>query len=763
MISKPIFLFIFICLCSIHKTEGQVFELKGTIKDSLTKEILPYTTIHNLTLNKSVLTNALGQFTLPCIFGINVLRINHVGCEPKKLNVNMSGSIDTLILLAHHQHALTPVVITGEKGKLISLDKDKLSYDEILQSGSKSIGSILDKISGVSSLKTGFTIAKPVIQGMYGSRVTVINNGLKQEGQQWGSEHGLEIDPYNTSIIQLIKGAEALRYTGDAIGGLLLTEPVKFMSTDTVVSNLILTGTDNGKMGTVSGSFAKTISRKKFGQLGLRLQGTLKRGGNLRTPDYYLMNTGIFEQNASATIQLIKTKRNQLDLFTSWYSSDYGILSTSHIGNLTDLNKILSNDYNPLPGSFTYKIERPYQSTNHSLSRAKWVYHIASGLYSELMYGYQLNRRKEFDSHNYFNKSAPSLDFKLQTHQLDYLLSKSFKDNLNIKVGISAILQSNQYTGRYFIPNYLKQEIYQFSIIRYKLKKNEFEFGYRLGGLKMDIYKWENDVIKHYGMNYNGYSWNLGWMYKLDHDWQIAINAGKVWRSPNISELFSEGLHHGAAAIEYGNLTLKPEHALSANLALKYKHNKTTFEGEAFIKKVKNYIYLNPKIPAELTIRGAFPAFNYIQTDADFYGMDIWLEHQFSKHLAFTEKSGLLIAKNSRSEIFINGIPPFRLDHGLQFKTDAWKKLSKVKLSISVSQVLQQKRYTEGTDYQAPPAGYFLLNAGFSSTLTKKQNLDLFFTIDNILNTMYRSYLNRFRYFSDEVGRMVTIGIHNKF
>jgi len=725
--------------------------------------VLPYATIYNITANMSTLSNALGKFNIPIVSGKNELRITHVGCDPKHLVIESLSNWDTIILIAHHQHELDVVLITGEKGKLVNLEKDKIEYEDIMISGTKPIGSILDKISGVNTLKTGFTISKPIIQGMYGSRVVVLNNGVKQEGQQWGSEHGLEIDPYNTSIIRLVKGAEALRYTGDAIGGVLLAEPIKFSGTDSLISTLIFTGTDNGRSGNISASISKTTFNRKFGLMGIRLQGTLKRGGDLNTPDYYLPNTAMLEKNASLGLQIIQTKRHQLDLFSSWYSSKFGILTTSHIGNLTDLNKILDKDYTHPVGKFSYTIGRPFQNTNHSLSRAKWGTRFSSTLNSELVYGYQLNLRKEYDSHNYFNNSAPSLDLKLQTHQLDYFLSKNFKKGWNLKTGISLVSQSNQYKGRYFIPNYLKKEGYQFSILRSKYKKSEFEFGYRVGGLKLDVYKWENDIISHYQLNFKGLSWHAGWLYKLNHDWQLALNAGNVWRSPNISELFSEGLHHGAAAIEYGNNLLKPEHAISGNFTIKYKHNKTIFEGEFFVKKIKNYIYLNPKLPAELTIRGAFPTFVYIQTDALFYGLDFLLVQQLTKTLTFTEKGGLIHAMDLSSDQFINGVPPFRFEHGLQYKTGDWKLVNQAKFNMSAVQALKQNRYTQATDYQQPPEGYIILNAGFSLSFKHNQNIILFLNVDNLLNKSYRNYLNRFRYFSDELGRMTTLGVFLTF
>jgi iron complex outermembrane receptor protein len=745
-------------LFGLTKAYSQNYELKGILKDSVTNEVLAYATVYNITLSKGTQTIADGSFILETSNGKNLIKIDHIGCDTKFLTLNFSKNTDTVIYMAHHQHELEDVIIVAEKNKLIQLEKDRLKYDDIVISGSKPIASILDKMPGVSSLKTGFTIAKPMIQGMYGSRVIVLNNGLKQEGQQWGQEHGLEIDSYNTGQITLVKGAEALRYTGDAIGGILLIEPL-YKATDTLKMSLTTAFTDNGRQGNLSVSAEKLLTKK----LGLRLQGTYKKAGNLNTPNYYLPNTGFEELNGSLTMKWQPSKHSTFEVFSSIYNNKPGILSTSHIGNLTDLQKIINNETIPEMGSFTYTIARPYQQINHLLNKAKWKYEISPSLNIETVYGFQINKRKEFDSHNYFNKTAPSLDFTLHTHQLDFVINKTFKKGLFLKAGLNGYYQTNTYIGRFFIPNYKKSEVYQFALLRYKKNRHELELGYRAGAINLNAYKWVNNVIVHYPYSYNGISWQAGWLYKITTDWQVALQIGHVWRNPNISEQFSEGMHHGAAAIEYGNKNLKPENAVSINGTLKYRHNKTLFETEVFVKQVKNYIYLRPKFLPELTIRGAFPAFEYVQTHALFAGVDLLLNQQLPRNFSFIEKVSILNVYDQKYTTYINAIPPYRLNHSLVYKMGKFKWLSNSAVTFSVLQVLKQNRYTDGSDYMPPPKGYVLLNAAFTTNVSRNKNLLIFLSADNILNASYRDYMNRFRYYADETGRMISAGLNIKF
>jgi len=759
---KYLLLITFTILLIGIKANAQTLELKGIVKDSLTLENLSSVSIYNLTMQVGTGTNNSGDFKIPVSFGNNVLKITHVGCQTKYLSIIIIKSLDTIIYMAHHQHDLDDIVVVGEKAKLIQLEKDKLNHDAIMISGTKPIASILDKMPGVSSLKTGYTIAKPMIQGMYGSRVIVMNNGIKQEGQQWGNEHGLEIDPYNTSRITLVKGAEALRYTGDAIGGILLVEPMPVDNTDTLRTTFTLAGTDNGRQGNISASTERSFKTKRFGTHGIRLQGTLKKGGNLNTPDYYLMNTGFEEQNGSVSIQLFKTKKQWFEVFSSLYNNKPGILTTSHIGNLTDLQKIIENKSVPEISYFSYKIGRPYQEIHHWLNKLKWFRQLSPSLNFEVVYGYQINRRKEYDSHNYFNNTSPSLDFDLHTQQLDAIINKTLRKGWFLKTGFNLSNQTNNYSGRFFIPNYTRNELSQFSVLRYRKNRHEIELGYRAGGSRTDAYKWEANKIAHYPLSYKGISWQAGWLYKLNTDWQLVLQAGKVWRNPNISELFSYGLHHGSAAIEYGSIDLKPEHSLSGTVIAKYRHNKTLFEGEIFVKQVKNYIYLKPKFPPELTIRGAFPAFNYTQTDAIFAGLDLFAEQQLKAGLSIIEKAGLLNVYDQNNPGYINGIPPYQFTHAVNYKLPDNKLTGSVQIRLSLQHVLTQKRYTTNTDYAPPPSGYILMNASINGNFTKYSNLLFFLTADNILNKNYRDYLNRFRYYADETGRMIVLGFNIK-
>lgn len=742
-------------------SSGQSFTLNGTLKDSLTGEKLSYATIFNQTNKKGCKTDEKGIFELEVLLGFNQIKIHHIGCEPKFLNLKVVKNInDTTIFMAHHTHELDDIVITDYGVKPNKSNKDKLSENEIITLSHKNISSIIEKMPGVSTLNTGYSISKPSINGMYGSRVITFNNDIKQEGQQWGAEHGLEIDANNANEIVIVKGVQSLRYSGDAIGGILLIKPSGFFEKDTFLNSVLLSGTDNGRQGNISFSTQKVVKNKYGISRGVIAKYSAKRSGDLKSPEYYLKNTGFAEQNFNIMLRLLKSKKHNIEIAGGYYFNKIAILKISHFGNLDDLQKAIDNSFQIEKGEFSYTINRPYQLVSHLTGKVKWEFKISEKSKIEVIYALQKNNRKEFDSHNYVNKKSASMELDLITHQNDIVFEQKLSKKVWLQSGISTLVQTNNYKGRYFIPNYLKTEINQFSILKLSKNRNQAEIGYRAGFLKNSVFKWENYQIENYHISYSGISVQAGWNYKINHDLSLNIFGGNMWRSPNINELFSNGLHHGTASIEYGDLNLKKEVSVAGTILLKLLHNKTIAEGEIYLKSVNNFIYLKPKFPPELTIRGAFPAFKYSQTDVLISGAEIFIKQKVFKKIEIKEKAQMLNFDDLKSDTFINFIPPYSFSHYITYTFGKNKIFENSEIELNFKQVLKQNKYTENTDYTAPPDGYSLVNFSFKGNVSQK--VFVFGSVENLFNKKFRNYMNRLRYFANEPGRMINLGISIK-
>lgn len=749
------------------------YTLSGKILDEHDKTDLVFATVYIKELERGSVSDDKGNYRIDNLCkGTYTIVVSHLGCDPVTETIAITKNIKHNFYPEHHSEELKEFTLqeTGYEEE-ISVAKKELSVKELNQSRGKSLGESLTSITGVNSLKTGSGISKPVIHGLHSDRVLILNNGIRQEGQQWGNEHAPEIDPFIADKLSVIKGADGIRYGANAIAGVILVEPRALRDSTGINCELNLAGASNGRLGVSSAMLDGNIGKLKG--LSWRLQGTLKRAGNVNTPDYYMKNTGLKEYNFSWALGFNKEKYG-IETFYSQFNSDIGIFSAAHIGNLTDLQRAIDADEPIETAGFTYEINRPFQHIEHELFKVKA--YLATGEVGKLnfVYARQYNLREEYDKHLPRNDSLaalnlPELQFEITTHIGELIWKQNKNKAFNSQLGVSTIKQSNTYEGREFIPAFIKYATGVFFIEKWRSKnfKWELETGVRYDYIFQQVYKWNSKsrVYDYYDYTYNNLSGSLGVIYKPNSKLTTRINYGMAWRPPNVSELFSDGLHHGAAAVEYGDTNLVAEKAYNTILAIDYTNKKLLVQAEGYYNRIDNFIYLKPTLPATLTIRGAFPTFSYTQVDAALTGFDLKTTYQFAKQLSWTGKTSFLWAYNLTQKEWLVSMPANRFSNGLQYKLPKLKKLTDVYIEASLESVLKQTRVPENSDYLNPPDAYNLvsLGLGFSIPTYKKQKLIVDFEINNLLNTAYRDYLNRFRYYADEMGRNYSLKLKITF
>src|SRR5690606_5649661 len=230
-----------------------------------------------------------------------------------RLTLTTDSELD--IVLHHGTIKLHDVDVVGHGQSVITTNPVKtLSREDIAEARGGSLAEHFDALAGVGTLQTGTTIAKPVINGMHSNRVLILNNGIRQEGQQWGAEHAPEIDPFIAKDFKVIKGAEGVRYGADAIGGVLLISPPPLPVDPYLSGELTAAYQANGRAGVLSGMLQSGVKGVKG--LSWRVQGTAKRGGNARTANYTLGNTGLAEYNGAAALRYSST-RSALEAYYS--------------------------------------------------------------------------------------------------------------------------------------------------------------------------------------------------------------------------------------------------------------------------------------------------------------------------------------------------------------------------------------------------------------------------------------------------------------
>ncbi len=658
---------------------------------------------------------------------------------------------------------LEEVEVRYSKRFLMSASSELLRGYEIDKKSGQSLAEMISGLSGVSSLKTGANIQKPVIHGLHSNRVLILNNGIRHESQQWGSEHAPEIDPTFAQKLTVLKGAMAMRYGSDAIGGVVLVEPAPMPLSKHLSGFVNVGAASNGGMHTATLQMQKHSG--KVNGLAWRAHGSFRRSGNLHTPDYLLGNTGTREYNAAFALR--KTfKKAALDVFYSIFSTQIGILSAAHIGNLTDLYEAIQRSQPLDTASFSYKIHNPKQDVQHHLLKLRYEKTMPVGNL-EVVYAFQYNKRQEYDKHKPRGSrgNRPAVDYDLFTNLAEFVFLPKLKSKAwTVQTGLQAWLQYNFYTGgQPIVPDFVQHNSAVFASTRYEKNDWALELGLR-GDLRYaKTFQSRRDSSFSNEFLYQNPAFNASLTRHLGTWGQIAASYTSAWRPPSMNELFSDGVHHGSAAYEKGDINLKPERAHNFSLDYTFQGKYFSFHSSFFYNKITDFIYLKPQFPAILTIRGAFPAFAHTQTSVFMRGVDAEATVPYREWKYKVQASYLRVTdKNSQ---YLVGIMPNRLTHGLAYEAEReGKKICLVQVEIRQTWVAAQRDVPPNSDYSPPPKAFMLWEAELGCFFwLKNQEFKLALSVQNALNMRYRDYMNRLRYYADETGRNVSLRLKIPF
>jgi iron complex outermembrane receptor protein len=698
--------------------------------------------------------------------GTYTVTVKYLGHKEIRQTVNLSGnSTAQTFRMAEESLALGGVEVHGHKEAIQTTTAVSSLYGEaMLMSRGESLGESLKRVAGITTFSTGNTISKPVIHGMHSNRIMILNNGIRLEGQQWGAEHAPEIDPFLADEITVIKGAETVRFGPEAMGGVILVNPPTLPTSKTSQTDIHLLGASNGLMGNISASYLGGSGKIKG--LGYRVQASAKRAGNVKSPNYYQGNTGMAEYNFSGSVGYSSGKLG-VDAYYSYFNSELGILRDAHTGNLSDLLKIIKNGRPFTDADFTYDILNPKQQVSHHLAKLKSHYHFNPNLKLNFQYGFQLNNRQEFDKRRGDLNTRPSLDLELFTNTFELNLDHNLKSNWSGSIGVNVIQQANSNipgTGvTPLIPNYDMFNGGVFAMEKYLKGPLELEGGLRYDFRTVSAARYVGEKLETAELDYQNFSGFLGGLYQLSPYFAFTTNLGMAWRPPNVNELFSQGLHHGAAAVEIGNADLLSEKSLKWVSGMEYESEKAVVELTAYLNQINNYIYLNPTGETFVSLRGTFNMYEYLQANAFFYGFDLSGSYNFTDRLGAYLKGSIIRAKNTDMDNYFPFIPSDRMDWGLSYSLGKKDTPESDKITLSNLLVARQDREPDFDLAPAPP-GYALVNLGYQKKIQLSDNqLNIGVQVNNIFNTEYKEYMNRFRYYTADMGRNILLKLNYHF
>ena len=658
---------------------------------------------------------------------------------------------------------LQSVEVRGHKRPDIATDPHStLTGRQLLQVAGNTLGETVKNIPGLNSLQTGPGISKPVIHGLHSNRVLILNNGVRQEGQQWGSEHAPEIDPFVAQSITVIKGAASVRYGSDAIVGVLLVEPSTLAPQKPLQGEASLVSGSNGRLGALSGMLEGRIDTGWFKGFNWRAQGTLKEAGNFRTARYYLANTGIREGDFSLTTNYAsRNNRFGAEVYYSQFHNKIGIFAGSHVGNVSDLYAAFARSKPITPSYFTYLIARTYQQITHKLLKLDAHYLLKNGDRIEAQFADQRNRRDEYDVDLPYSTdpailAMPQISFRIKTQSLDLIYHRAARNHVTADYGISGGTQGNVFNGiRYLVPNFRNYSGGVFGIERYAKGPWMVEAGLRYDYRWLRVYRINNTNLATY---HNIATWSnvtgtVGASYRVNERLSFTANVGSAWRPPSVNELYIDGIHLSAASYEKGDSSLKSERSYNLTFSGKYEAPGFYAELVAYYNRINDFIYAKPSLTPITLISGTYPLFNYTQANVTLKGFDLDIHYDILRRLRFESKTSVVRGWNRSINDWLIFMPADRFDNSLRYDFGTWGRTRGWYLSGGLLGVVRQTRVPPNSDYVPPPDGYVLVNAnaGFECPWGRKTvHIELAGT--NLANRPYRDYLNRFRYYADDLG-----------
>lgn len=786
-------LFAFSILLDVH--------VHGVVRDSATRQVLYGATVRVVGSTRGALTDRTGTFHLHDLGSDSVtLDVSYVGYRKERLRVASLASDDLRIeiLLAPLSRMHNEIVVTDSKAQTSGLPTqrvDVLTAAEIDEHRGQTFADVLTQVPGVTVVQTGPSISKPMIHGMMGTRLVLRNNGIVQEGQQWGAEHAPEIDPFTPSRISVVKGPASVMYGPNAMGGVIDVVPRPLPLTDGVHGEASVNLFANNKQG-ATGAFVESRSIGSL-PIGIRAHGAIRRAGDAATPDYYLTNTGFEEWSAGATLDAGDHNLG-LTATGSLFNTTLGIYKGAHLGNPTDLQRAIERGQPAQTYPFSYDIAKPRQEIAHTMMSLQGRLRLTPEALLRLTYGWQQNDRSEYDAHNtrivgrdvdtslMGGDSAqaraqdsigrrntalqtPAMNLLLTTYSLDAALDHEISNDVHGTAGISAQRQVNHRTGNvYLVPNYVSWGLGGFVYESKSWDKFTASAGirYDVRWLDVSLQQKGSSVITPQSKTFASVTASAGGLWVPAEQWSIGLNIATAWRPPQVNELYSNDVHHGTATYEVGDSTLHAERSTGLDATIGFTVPGIKIEASVYTNVFNGYILSlpDPDNPT-ITVRGTFPTFRFTQIPATISGADLSATIAVMQRLNVYANGSLVRGTDTQNDQPLFLMPSDRLRVGAHVHGDDVWFLHDAYVDASVLGVRAQTLFVPGQDYALPPPGYVLtdISIGGMIDMTTTMQARLTISCTNIFNVAYRDYLSRYRYFSDDPGRNVIIRFTTTF
>ncbi|MFZ1798848.1 MAG: TonB-dependent receptor [Chitinophagaceae bacterium] len=760
---------------------GDHYSLSGKIMDANTGDLLPGASIFIYDIKRGTISKADGTYIINNIpAGKYLVEVTYVGFASAAQTIDIRQNVEKNFQMEQSAVEQEAVIVTGVSAATRIKQNPQpvtvIKRDAFINtSATNTIDALTKLVPGVNAVSTGPAISKPFIRGLGYNRVLTINDGVRQEGQQWGDEHGIEIDDYSVQRVEVLKGPASLIYGSDAIAGVINIISQTPAPEGSIKANVVSEYQSNNELRGFYGNVGGTKNGFSW-----NAYGSYKGASDYQNKyDGYVFNSKFYNKDFGAMIGY-GGNWGHSHILISNFDQHLGIVEGNRDSITGQFIKALPNGDEAIATNEDFKSlsnEIPFQHIRHFKITSDNNFKIGANSV-DIVVGYQRNQRQEFG--NPADIFTPDAWFDLQTWSYALRWHLPYTGNFKTSIGVTGMYQANQNkAAEVLIPAYTLFDIGGFVFTQYT--KNKLSLS---GGVRYDTRHDEGDPLEQDGnikftaftKNFSDISGSAGISYEVTKALALKANISRGFRAPNFAELASNGAHEGTNRYEIGNTNLKSEVSLQGDAGVELTTKHVSFDASLFYNHINNFIFyerLQNKAGADsiITDQGtgqSLEVYKFDQHAANLYGAEFsidihphpldWLH--FKNVFSYTRGKFTEAIGGSDNLPFI---PSARLYTSLG--SELFKKgkvLRNLYVGIESDYVFRQDHPFTGFNTETNTPGYLLAGANVSIDFVKKGTTicSLSITGENLGNIAYQSSLSRFKYLPENnaTGRQ---GVYN--